>query len=384
MPDLNKLRDDFPITKKYTYMANAAIAPVPIPVYNEMLKFYKEMLNHGQTLWDEWENKMEETRALYAKFIGANSADEIAFTHSTSEGMNIIAHMLSDEGTVISNELEFPSSNLPWLNKNQDNIRFVKAKDGNKILVEDIAKIVDQNSKAKTVLTSHVQYSTGFRQDLEELGKLARKTGLYFVVNPTQSIGALHFDVKDFGIDFMASNGHKWILSSFGIGTIYIKRNYLKDLGQFKPTFFSQFGQKRKVNFDNNMKIDMSNTATRFELGTPHFPNIFALNAAIRYISEIGVKHIERRILDLTDYLIDNLQRMKLKILSPIEEKKYRSGIILFKARNKKPIDIVMGLKKRNNIIVSARGKGIRVSTHFYNNEEDVDRLVVGLKRILL
>jgi len=383
MPSWNKLRDDFPITKKYAYLANAAIAPIPIPVYNEVSKFYQDVLNHGQTLWDEWEAKMEQTRDLYAKFIGADNREEIAFTHSTSEGMNIIAHMLSDKGIVISNELEFPSSNLPWLNKNTDNIRFVKATDDNKILIEDIAKMVDQSSKTKTVVISHVQYSTGFKQDLEELGKLTKQKGLYFVVNPTQSLGALYFNVKDFGIDFMASNGHKWILSSFGIGAIYIKRKYLRDVEKFRPPFFSQFGQKRRENFDNNMKMNMSNTATRFELGTPHFQNIIALNAAIRYISKIGIRHIEKRILNLTDYLINNLQNMNLQILSPIEEKKYRSGIILFKPRKKKSTDIIMELEKKNRIIVSARGKGIRVSTHFYNNEEDVDRLIVGLKRIL-
>jgi len=183
--------------------------------------------------------------------------------------------------------------------KNADNIKFVKATDGNKILIDDIEWMVDQNSKTKTVITSHVQYSTGFRQDLEELGKLAKNKGLYFVVNPTQSLGALYFNVKDFGIDFVASNGHKWMLSSFGVGAIYIKRQHLRDLN-FKPPFFSQSGQRRVENFDNNTKINVSDTATRFELATPHFPNIIALNAAIRYIFKIGITHIEKRILNLT------------------------------------------------------------------------------------
>jgi cysteine desulfurase / selenocysteine lyase len=383
MPDWNKLRSDFPITKRYTYLANAAIAPIPIQVQNEVLNFYQDAMNEGQLQWDKWETKLEQTRDLYANFIGANSREEIAFTHSTSEGMNIIAHVLSDKGMVVSNELEFPSSNLPWLNKDKENVRFVKAKDGNKILIDDIARIVDQNTKTKTVVTSHVQYSTGFRQDLKELGKLARNRGLYFVVNPTQSLGALYFNVNDFGIDFMASNGHKWMLSSFGIGAIYIKRNFLKDLKNYKPSFFSQFGQKRRENFDNNTKIDMSNTATRFELATPHFPNIIALNAALKYISKIGIAHIEKRILSLTDYLINNLQKIKLEILSPIEDKKYRSGIILFKVGKKKHSVIVEELGNKNKIILSARGKGIRVSTHFYNNEEDIDKLIRCLRRTL-
>lgn len=101
---------------------------------------------------------------------------------------------------------------------------------------------------------------------------------------------------------------------------------------------------------------------------------------AIKYISRIGIKQIERRILDITDYLIDKLQSLNLEILSPIEDEKYRSGIIVFKPKKRRPIDIVTELEKRNKIIVSARGKGIRVSPHFYNNEDDIDKLVSVLK----
>jgi len=400
MPNWDKLRDDFAVTKKYVYLDNAAIAPIPVPVYNKVSEFYSELLNHGETPWNQWVDKTEETKDLCAKFIGADNKDEIALTHSTSEGMNIIAHMLSDKGIVLSNELEFPSSNLPWLNKNEDNLKFVKARDGNKILTKDISRMIDKQEESiiknsnykdgdnnnsnnvKTMVTSHVQYSTGFRQDLEGLHKLTKSSGIYFVVNSTQSLGALYFNVKDFGVDFMVSNGHKWMLSSFGIGILYIKQKYLRDPENFKPPFFSQSGQKRRANFNNNMKLDKSATAARFEIGTPHFANIIALNTAIKYISRIGINQIERRILSITDYLIDKLQNLDFEILSPIEDKKYRSGIVVFKSnKRKKPIDIVTELQKRERIIVSARGKGIRVSPHFYNNEEDIDRLVAALKR---
>jgi cysteine desulfurase / selenocysteine lyase len=379
-----RFRDDFPIINKYVYLANAAISPIPTSVYNEVSTFYQQVLNHGGTLWDQWATKFEETRDLYAKFIGADSREEIAFTHSTSEGMNIIAHLLSDKGVVISNELEFPSSNLPWLNnRNTNDIKFVGARDGNKIMIEDIEKMIEDNDRTKKIIvTSHVQYSTGFRQDLEDLGKLTRQKDIYYVVNATQSLGALYFNVKDFGVDFMASNGHKWILSSFGIGAIYVNKKYLRNFEKFKPSFFSQSGQKRRENFNNNTELDVSTTATRFELGTPHFPNIIALNAAIKYISKIGINQIERRILNITDYLIDRLQNLNLEILSPIEEKKYRSGIIVFKPKERKPLDVVIELEKKKKIIVSARGNGIRVSPHFYNDEDDIDKLVTALKRL--
>jgi cysteine desulfurase / selenocysteine lyase len=384
----DRLREDFPITKSYTYLANAAITPIPLPVYTEILKFYQGALYHGGTIWSDWIDAMEETRELYSKFIGADSKDEIAFTHSTSEGMNIIAHILSDKGIVISNELEFPSTNLPWINKNSKNIKFLKSDYEGKIPILDIAKMIDKfhgkrGKQVKTILTSHVQFSNGFRQDLEELGKLTQRKDLHLVVNATQSLGAMSLDVKNFNIDFMASNGHKWMLSSFGIGTIYIKRKYLRDKDYFKPTFFSLSGQKKKDNFDNNTILDSSYSATRFELGTPHFQNIVALKAAIKYTSKIGIKQIEKRILGLTNYLIDKLVNIDIEILSPVAEKKYRSGIIVFKPKKENPSQIVMKLHKMNQIIVSARGKGIRVSPHFYNNEEDIDNLISALVNIL-
>jgi cysteine desulfurase / selenocysteine lyase len=385
--DWDYLRCDFPLTKKYVYLANAAISPIPIPVYRAVSEFYRGLVNHGGTMWNKWISKMEETRDLYCKFIGAESEDEIAFTHSTSEGMNVIAHMLSNKGIVISNKLEFPSSNLPWLNQDSNNIKFVGSSDSNRIPIEDIERMLNKfdnhnNKKVKTIVTSHVQYSTGFRQDLKELGKLTHRRGLHLVVNATQSLGALSFNARDFNIDFMVSNGHKWMLSSFGIGGIYIKRKYLKHKEYSNPSFFSQSGQKQKQNFDNNTKLIMSDSATRFELGTPHFQNIIALNAAIRYMLKLGTKEIEKRILALTDYLIDRLLNMDLKILSPIENKKERSGIVIFKPFNMKPIKIVAELERKNRIVVSARGKGIRVSPHFYNNEADIDKLILALERI--
>jgi cysteine desulfurase/selenocysteine lyase len=385
--DWDYLRCDFPLTKKYVYLANAAISPIPIPVYRAISEFYQGLVNHGGTMWNKWISKMKETRDLYCKFIGAESEDEIAFTHSTSEGMNVIAHMLSNKGIVISNKLEFPSSNLPWLNQDSNNIKFVGSSDSNRIPIEDIERMINKfdnhnNKKVKTIVTSHVQYSTGFRQDLKELGKLTHRRGLHLVVNATQSLGALSFNARDFNIDFMVSNGHKWMLSSFGIGGIYIKRKYLKHKEYSNPSFFSQSGQKQKQNFDNNTKLIMSDTATRFELGTPHFQNIIALNAAIRYMLKLETKEIEKRILALTDYLIDRLLNMDLKILSPIENKKERSGIVIFKPFNMKPIKIVAELERKNRIVVSARGKGIRVSPHFYNNEADIDKLILALERI--
>lgn len=380
MPNWDKLREDFPVTRKYCYLANAAIGPIPVTVYNEALKFYQDAMCHSEHLWNYWTVKIQDTKDLYAKFIGASSGKDIAFTHSTSEGMNIVAHMLSGRGRVISNELEFPSSNLPWLNVNRNNVVFVRASNENKILIKDIQQMIMHNIDTKTLVTSHIQYSTGFKQDLKALHDIAKRKRLFLVVNATQSLGASYFNVKDFGIDFMVGTGHKWLLSSFGIGAIYIRRKYLEDMA-FEPVFFGQAGQKKKEVYSNNMKVDMSNDATKFEVGTPNFQNIFALNAALKYLSRIGIRQIERRLLKLTDYLIEKFRNLGLKILSPVEDRKYRSQIILFKP-NRDPVKLVAELEQKHRIVLSARGNGIRVSPHFYNNESDIDKLVTVLKKL--
>src|SRR5919199_1651838 len=373
MKNWQRIRADFPITKSYTYLANAAISPIPRPVAQEISRFYKGMLNQAGSLWPDWIKEMEHARDLYARFINASS-NEVGFTHSTSEGMNIIAHMLHTKGSVISNELEFPSSILPWLNTGS-HIRFVKSKNG-RILKQDISNAID--SKTKLVVISHVKYSTGFRQDLVDLSELTRKHGLFLIVNPTQSLGALHFDVKEFNVDFMASDGHKWLLSSFGIGAIFVKREYLENVFEFHPPFYSQLGQKERDVYDNS-KINMSATASRFELGSPHFSNILSLKAAIEYLSKIGITNIERRILALTSYLVEKLHELDLDIISPLEEEKSRSGIIVFKMPD--ALEIVRKLEEKK-IVVSARGGGIRVSPHFYNNEEDIDTLIRALRAL--
>jgi cysteine desulfurase/selenocysteine lyase len=390
----DQYREEFPITKKTTYLANAAISPIPKTVYSRALGFYEDVLNNGSLFWESWMDTVGETRELYAKFIGASGPEEIAFTHSTSEGMNTIAHMVSSKGIAILNDLEYPSTNLPWINKNQGNVRFVKSRDGKKILLEDISNMVEDNIKAnesskqknmKTIVTSHVQFSTGFRQDLLNLGRLASQRNLYFVVNSTQSLGALYLNVREYNIDFMVSSGHKWMLSSFGIGTLFIKKDHLLDTSVSLPPFFSQSGQAAVDRYDINSQINLSSTATRFEVGSPPIQNIFAFNAALKFITKIGIRNIEDRILHLTGYLISKIEGTEFEILSPIQNRDDRSGIIIFRPKNKRePSEIVAELEKKHNVIVSARGKGIRVSPHFYNNEQDIDTLINAVKKICM
>jgi len=368
--DWNAIRRDFPVTKKYVYLANAYGAPIPKQILKPINQFYEEELNEGDLPFDEWLERKEEVRKNVAKFINAN-IDEIAFTQSTSEGMNLIAHMISKKGDVITDSLEFPSSTLPWINQ-KANLKFVDAVNG-KILIDDIRKHIDE--KTKTIVTSHVQFSNGFRQDLEKLGEVAKQNNLFLVVNATQSMGVLPVDVKKFNTDFMCAVALKWLVASYGVAIFFMKKQLLNEL----ETPVAGWLSVKNPDSVDNRKIDFKDSVSRFEVGNTALPAILGLGASIKYLQKIGIPNIEKRVLKLTDLLIEHLQRLNLEILSPLE-RKHRSQIVLFKVKN--PKEIVEKLKKRK-IIASTRLGGIRVSPHFFNNEDDIEKFIKNLKILI-
>lgn len=319
--------------------------------------------------WKKWLRGVEEVRGKVARFINAKES-EIAFTASTSLGMNMIAGILQGKGDVITMDDEFPSSTFPWLNRGYK-VHFIKPRESVYSL-EDIEKKI--NRKTKILVTSHVQYRTGFKQDLVKLGKLCRRRGLIYVVNASQSAGALPIDVKKAHVDFMVFKSLKWLMAGYGIAVIYINKRW------FGNITYPIAGWRRVKNpgFMDNKNLDLKKEASALEVGSPHFPCIFALGGALDFLNRIGEKDIEKRIYDLGDYLAQKLKDIGLEMLSPLE-KKYRSGITIFKIKD--PELVVKKLYKKN-IIVSARGGGVRVSVHIYNNTKDINALVSELAKI--
>ncbi|MFN2579370.1 MAG: aminotransferase class V-fold PLP-dependent enzyme, partial [Pyrinomonadaceae bacterium] len=171
----------------------------------------------GDIHWDEWLAQREEVRRRVAAFINAEP-DEVAFTINTSSGMNVIIDALDNHGEVISCDLEFPVSTLPWMNRRIP-IHLVKSHEG-RVSVQDLRDAM--NVRSGVICLSHVQFSNGFRTDLEELGNA--KGGHALVVNAAQSAGAFAIDVKRMKIDALCATGHKWLLSGYGSGFVYLSR----------------------------------------------------------------------------------------------------------------------------------------------------------------
>lgn len=368
--DWSNVRKQFPATKHFTYLNAAGGSPTSKIAAREGKRFYDEILAKGDTAWKKWLKRREKIREKVAKFINADKS-EIAFTLNTSYGMNLIAEMLKGKGEVVTMNDEFPSSTFPWLNLKYK-VHFIKPEKGIYSL-KDIEKRI--NKKTKILVTSHVQYCTGFKQDLVELGKLCKRRGLIFIVNATQSIGAMPIDVKKADIDFLVFSALKWPMAGYGIGALYINKKW------FNKIHYPVAGWQSVKNpyLNDNKKLDLKKEASELEVGCPHFPNIFALGAALDLLNQIGKENIQKRIYQLNYCLVKKLKQLNLEILSPLD-KKYRSGITIVKIKKAK--EIVQKLYKKN-IIVSAAGDGLRISMHIYNNKKDINRFASELQKLV-
>ena len=370
MVDWKEVRKEFPVCEKYVYLNPAGGSPVSKSAAVEGKRFYNEMLEYGDTYWNTWLERTENVRLSLANFIGAERA-EIGFTTNTSHGMNLVAQMLKDKGTVLTMRDEFPSSTFPWLNQGTE-IKFVEPVNYG-YPIEAIEKALTPD--VKILISSYVQYNTGFRQDLEELGKFCKENNLIFVVNATQALGIFPVDVQKCNIDFLMFTGLKWATAGYGIGGLYVNQKWLS-----KENF--PFAGWRSVEVPekmDNLALDLKNEASVIESGCPHFPNIFALGGALELFNRIGKENITSRVIQLNRLLEKKLKLLGLEVICQ-EEDKHRSGILI--AKIKKPKEVVGKLLEKN-IIISARGEGVRVSTSIFNNEEDIEKLIGELKQIL-
>lgn len=382
MVDWNEVRKEFPVCEKYVYLNPAGGSPVSKIAAKEGKRFYDEMLEFGDTYWETWLERSELVRSSLADFIGARR-EEIGFTTNTSHGMNLVAQMLKRIGegkdqdefrsknTVLTMRDEFPSTTFPWLNQGFE-IKFVEPVN-HAYPIKAIQKAFTPD--IKILVVSYVQYSTGFRQDLEALGRFCKENNLIFVVNATQALGIFPVDVKSCNIDFLVFTGLKWATAGYGIGGLYINKKWLNN----RNFPFAGWRSVHRPEKMDNMAMDLKNEASVIESGCPHFPSIFALGGALNMFNHIGPENITNRVLELNQLLESKLKELGLEVICQ-EVDLYRSGILIAKIKN--PKEVVEKLFGKN-IIVSARGEGMRISTSIFNNEEDIEKLIRELRNIL-
>ncbi len=364
-PDIRK---QFPVTERSAYLNAAAAGPLARATMGAATEYYQQMMNDADTHWDEWLAKREDVRRKIARFINAEP-QEIGLTTNTSSGMNAIVDALEGSGEVISCDLEFPVSTIPWMHRGIP-VRTVNSRAG-EVDLNDIREAM--TDKTRLISLSHVQFSNGFRIDLEELGR--NNKGHTLVVNASQSAGVFEIDVKRMGIDALCATGHKWMLSGYGSGFVYISRELQE---RSKPRAIGWLSVADPYGMRNSEIHLRSDAAARVELGCPHFAGMFALGASVDLITAIGIKEIEARALFLNRHLTERLTDAGYKILSPLREERFRSAETIVAVDE--PGRITAQLAEQG-VIVTSKPLGIRVATDFFNDEGDVERLIEGLNQ---
>jgi selenocysteine lyase/cysteine desulfurase len=368
MINWDDVRAKFPVTRKAVYLNTAAAGPLAESTAKAAASYYELMMKDGDVHWDEWLARREEVRARVASFINAEP-DEIGLTTNTSSGMNLIVDALEKHGEVISCDLEFPVTTIPWMHRRIP-VHLVKSA-GGVVHTDDLRAAM--NTRSGIISMSYVQYSNGFRSNLEELGGI--KGAHAFVVNASQAAGTFEIDVKRMKIDALCSTGHKWMLSGYGSGFVYIRKELQAASPQRSIGWLSVRDPYGGANNEVHLRHDAS---ARAELGCPNFAGILALGASVELMQSIGIANIQARALELNRKLTARLDEIGWKVLSPLEREEYVSAETLVAADN--PAEIVSQLAEQK-ILVTEKPEGFRVSTDFFNNEEDIEALVHKLQK---
>jgi selenocysteine lyase/cysteine desulfurase len=285
--------------------------------------------------------------------------------------MNLIVDALSGRGSVISCSLEFPVSTWPWMHRGCA-VELIEARDG-EIEAEDVRRAMTE--RTGIISLSHVQYSNGFRAPLEEIGALKGEHS--FVVNASQSAGAFSIDVKRMRIDALCATGHKWMTAGYGSGFVYLSGELLEETRPRAIGWLSVDDPFRMM-YGNDYRV-RRDAAARAELGCPHFAGIFALGASVERFMEIGTEKIEARVLELNRSLTGKLREAGWQVLSPLRSEATRSAQTLLAVDE--PKRLTEHLLSRG-IAVTEKPQGIRISTHLFNHEDDITRLIATLKEI--
>lgn len=370
------IRDLFPVSQRYAYLNHASAGALPRPVTLAMTRYLEERSTHGSEALIDWDHDIERVRKAAARFLGAQR-DEIIFTSSISHGLNIVAGGLDWQpgDNLICAQTEFTANVYPWTNLRRRGVevRFAPARD-HRILVSELSALMDR--RTRLVAISFVEFCTGYRVDLGALSALCHDRGVYLCVDGIQGLGALQFRVDETPADFVAAHAAKWMLGPIGAAFLYVRRHLLS---QLEPVMA---GWRAVVDRDDYFCYDspLRDGGERFEPGSLNAVGLVGMEAALELLLSVGLSEIEDRILALTDLLIAGLKARGCTLTSPIATRRERSGIVCFRHPTVRPA-VLMEHLKRQDVIVSVRGDVIRVSPHFYNNEDDLERLLAALPR---
>jgi selenocysteine lyase/cysteine desulfurase len=372
--DWSALRAEFPVTRRWTFLDHAAVAPLSGRAQQAMLEWAADMADNGDVNEKRWMQRIEDVRGLAARLLHADPLD-IAFIKNTSEGIGIVAEGFPWQpgDNVVTAREEYPANIYPWMNlaARGVEVRLVASR-GHRLVLDDVRTAMD--SRTRILSLSFVEFASGFRNDLDALGAICREKGVHFFVDAIQGLGVFDIDVRRSPIDFLAADGHKWLLGPEGAGVFYVRRDLLDRLHPVGVGWNSVVGARDFSRIDFRLKPH----AGRYESGSLNVAGITALGASLELLLESGIKDIRQHVLELTGHLCDRASTAGFDVFSsrvPGEE----SGIVSLVPRQGEVRGLVHRCRDRN-IVINQRAGRLRISPHCYNTIEEVDLLLKVLE----
>jgi cysteine desulfurase/selenocysteine lyase len=397
--DIEKIKSDFPILKqivndnRLVYLDNAATSQKPQSVIDALTNYYQTMnanIHRGlHKLAEEATRAYENTREHTARFIGGVSPEEIIFTRSTTEAINLVAYTWGEENInegdeIVITEMEHHANFVPWYQlakRKKAIIRRLPITVCGHLDLSDINKII--NAKTKLVAVSHMSNVLGTINPVQEIAAKAHRVGALILADGAQAAPHLPVDVNNLDIDFYAFSSHK-MLGPTGVGVLYGRKQILEAMPPFN------FGGEMisEVGFD---KVTWADLPHKFEAGTPNIADVVAYDAALTYLEQLGMENIRQHEIDITRYAIEKISSVEgIEIQGP-QDANQRGGAVSFTDKDLHPHDISTYLDSRGIAIraghhcaqplMKVMGKiaTARASFYIYNDEADVDALFDAL-----
>jgi selenocysteine lyase/cysteine desulfurase len=368
----DEIRSLFPVTERLIYFNHAAASPPPVPTIQAVKAQLDDVSTNGTVNYRSWRATKERARGLMAAMIGARP-DQIAFMRNTSDGLSTVANGLRwlAGDNVVTYRHEFPSNIYPWLRLRDAHgveVRMCEERDGRISLAELTALI---NHRTRVVAISQVQYASGFRVDLERLGRAARAVDALLVVDVIQGMGVLPLEVEAELVDVAAGACHKWLLTPEGVGWLYLSDRARE---RIEPTLVGWDSVPNPEDY-NNFEQGWDRGTLPWETGTAPTALIHGLEASLKLLAGIGTERIAGYLEELTDYLCDRIKSSEYQIVSS-RQKNEKSQIVCIRHRQGiAPMSLFVQLKQRD-IITAPRGDRLRISPHFYNTPQEIDELI--------
>jgi len=369
--------DDFPIKANYAFFNHAGTSPLPRVAAEAVAEYANDFSRHGWVNRARWTTTLQSCRRLIAGKIACEPS-EIAFCANTTTGIGFVANGIdwrAGDNVVLAN-VEYPANVYPWWAQQHRGVslKFVQDR-GGRLRLEDYFSAIDERTRA--VAVSHVQFATGFRIDLDALGAFCEKRGVLLVVDAIQSLGALPVNVRAPRVAALACGSHKWLLSPLGLGIFYCRKDLCGSLRVWAPGAESVV---RPPDTYLDYRLQLRDGAGRFEAGSLNLAAICGLEAILRMMETIGEQEIERRIRSLTDHLCRGLLQKGCELFCSRAEGEW-SGIVVFSHPKCSAKDVVDALA-RQQVIAAVREGRVRVSPHFCNTEDEIERLLKAVGQL--